>query len=70
MSLSDDIVSLHSDMLEVLAAYLYQECNFGGIEGAKLLKENELFDILVAQILLKKIDLSQLDEAEFKEINQ
>lgn len=38
LNLQESLVPLHSDILEVLTFYLYEECNFGGIEGCKLLK--------------------------------
>jgi hypothetical protein len=42
----------------VLAFYLYKECNFGGLEGAKILDENELLSLQVGQILLKKLTVN------------
>jgi hypothetical protein len=60
VGLPEDSADMHADMYEILAYYLYEECNFGGCEGAKLLGEEEVFNLYAAQILLKKMKIDTL----------
>ena len=44
---------LHYATLDTISAFIFSSCNLGGIEGAKLLTENDLANLHVAVETLK-----------------
>jgi hypothetical protein len=50
------VTTLHYDCLEFLNDFICRNCNFGGIEGAKFLSEQELSCISVATETLKVLE--------------
>lgn len=56
LSISGKFNSLHYDCLDTLGNFIFSTCNFGGIEGVRLLGENDLTSLQVAVEALKIIE--------------
>lgn len=56
LGLGDKCTTLHYDFLETIGNFIIELCNFGGVEGAKLLSERELVDLHAAVEMLKLVE--------------
>jgi hypothetical protein len=45
LSLAGKCTILHYDAFETISAFIFTSCNFGGIEGARLLTEDDLSNL-------------------------
>lgn len=56
LSISGKFSSLHYDCLDTVGSFIFITCSFGGIEGVRLLGENDLSSLQVAVEALKIIE--------------
>lgn len=47
---------LHYDCLETIGSFIFSSCNYGGIEGVRLLTEDDLSNLIVAVETFKVLD--------------
>ena len=56
LNLQDHCSTLHYDFIETIGKFLIGSCNFGGVEGAKLITESSLASLEVALLMLKVVE--------------
>lgn len=56
MSIIGKCTLLHYDCLETISSFIFNNCNYGGIEGVRLLSEDDLSNLLVGVETLRVVE--------------